>query len=196
MVRNLKKIQFRVFKVIFRIRSHSGIVCVFTGTAVALRTAAPLLWCPWWATSWVWEIATEKTSSLTLSLGNVFTSTSTASSTRFVFVLKYKSFIFIIYIVNISIEIMKRIIDIYIYRFYLLHFLWSPPFSCILSCSFFPSPLGGDVWRAWGGSLPSDPEHGPRHGAHGHRGSLQTGLWGHPEVNERPERTAHEVHKY
>lgn len=58
---------------------------------------------------------------------------------------------------------------------------------------FFSSPLGGDIWRSGGGSLPSDPEHGSRHGAHGYRGSLQTGLWGHPEVNDGPERTTHEV---
>lgn len=56
---------------------------LLAGTAAAPRTAAPLLSCPWWATSWAWEIATERTSYSTHSRESAFTSTSTASSTRF-----------------------------------------------------------------------------------------------------------------
>lgn len=58
------------------------IFCVFSGTAVAPHTADLLLSCQWWVTSWVWEIATEKISSLILSRVNVYMLISTASSTR------------------------------------------------------------------------------------------------------------------
>lgn len=48
-------------------------------------------------------------------------------------------------------------------------------FKCLLArigLRLFYCPQGGDIWRTWGGSIPTDPEYGPRHGANGHRGSL------------------------
>lgn len=65
---------------------------VFSGTAVALHTAGLLRSCPWWATFWVWEIATEKISSSTLSRVNVYMLTSTASSTRFVTIIYFNAY--------------------------------------------------------------------------------------------------------